>query len=1285
MTTSVHSSPRTRLITSLALRVACGTCMSFLAACASTTANRDPLGQSAARQAATGSSSQSASQYFDAITTLKALDQQQAATPDRRGQEATLPVDIQDFTREIETKSNTTDSSTTARTTAQATLSFDQAIAEIRSQNQSGGDTSTTLPTTDLPSQSTPADQAFQVSEAAQMESLKAYAAGRAKYIDGKYAAALTDLERAAKLNPVSPSILSQLAEVQAASGRRASAISTYRRAIEQGLNDPRIFAFLGREAIRAGQNQEAVSLLVQSRELANKPVQDAASSIDQSTDSSLTAAVASADLSRLLASLGYTAAARDLLEETLNSLPVTPPQSMNPEEAELYRRRSELWLLTGDLSSQLNQPDRAAHAFTQGAQVSGADPRSLLVRRIYASVKSGRTAQAALLLIDDLRSASGKMELHHRTALDLIAENSSIRPTLAQAMAQLSQDLAATATPTQTSILLLQGAALLADNPSQAQLILAQRLLLVPDDQNTFSAFIASFGHDSALRADQVAQLCTKHPHLSDQYAELLVVSGRDLSATLTRLEASSSVGASLLHARLLRRLGMPAKAIAVLTRAASRPEVPTLTPWLMAAKVDSAASMGDWSTALQSLNTLQGEAQTSDALSTLALAAALSSVQRYEAAYELLSTQALNSSTSAMGTTSLWLARAELALLSQKLPQAEEALLAAKEADTFDERPYEALLNLYAPRGPLADENKLAALAKSMRENIPTSQFGQTILARDALARNQYSSAVDLLLPILEEEAENASILGLFVISAERAHASDPAITQRALSTINSRLESRADSPTLVMSKARLMAVLDQAREASELLDTYTARFPIHDVARLNELIVRTSLQDRELAISKSRARLESSSRGIETGIEYAELLFALDDYSTAAHSLKSDIPDSIKLTREQTARLMSLASQFKPEGLAQATPAQLAAALELFDAIAVHATEMPPSMHLTRVLLVCLTESDDPQRIYETVNQAALKIPDRKDQLLTSVIITLLERPDVSDCLNFLGVVTNNTDTFNANNDSERYARTWFQLTGERGDVADFRALVTTIKDPLRILRVLNTDETESRGSDLSTETGQRSELAYLLGNIVTYYNRDPSLSEAAYRVALEFRPDHPWTLNNLGYAILERHGNLEEADSMISKAYAALNDEPSVIDSFGWLRYKQGRFVEAEAILATAVTSDEHLANAEQLDHYGDVLWRNNKKEQAMRQWDAALRIASNELSMMRANINRNVTQAQIDKSPQFQRINAQLAHLDAKLKAVTANLPPQVSPTEAEWHAANPKPVPPPSN
>ena len=412
---------------------------------------------------------------------------------------------------------------------------------------------------------------------------------------------------------------------------------------------------------------------------------------------------------------------------------------------------------------------------------------------------------------------------------------------------------------------------------------------------------------------------------------------------------------------------------------------------------------------------------------------------------------------------------------------------------------------------------------------------------------------------------------------------------------------------------------------------------------------------------------------------------MLFALDDYTTAARSLKSDIPDSIKLTREQTARLMLLASQFKAEGLAQATPPQLAAALELFDAIAVHATEMPPSMHLTRVLLVCLTQSDDPQRIYDTVNQAAIKIPDRKDQLLTSVIITLLERPDVSDCLNFLGVVTNNPDSSTENDDTERYARTWFQLTGERGDVADFRVLVTTIKDPIRILRVLNTDETESRGSDLSNETGQRSELAYLLGNIVTYYNRDTSLSESAYRLALEFRPDHPWTLNNLGYAILERHGNLEEADSMISKSYAALSDEPSVIDSFGWLRYKQGRFVEAQAILETAVNSNEHLANAEQLDHYGDVLWRNNKKEQAVRQWDAALRIASNQLSMMRANLNRNVTQAQIDNSPQFKRINAQLAQLDAKLKAVTNNLPPQISSTEAEWHAANPKQVPPPSH
>lgn len=1284
MTTSVHPSYHSLPVPTLAIRIACGTCLSFLAACAGTSAKRDPLGQSAAHQTATGSTLLSAPKYFDAITTLKAVDQQQAANPDQRGQRATLPIDLQDAGREAQASNQSPESTKEPRTTPQATFTLEQAIAELRSAPPSADGTSALPPPSPSTDQATQNTQAAEISQAAQMESLKAYAAGRAKYIDGKYAESLTDLERAAKLNPVSPTILAQLAEVQAASGRRASAISTYRRAIEQGLSDPRIFAFLGREAIRSGRNQEAVSLLVQSRELSSKTAAEG-STPNQSARPSLTAAVAGSDLARLLASLGYITAARDLLEETLSSLPASAPQSLNPEEAELYRRRSELWLLAGDLSGQLNQPERAARAFLQGAQASGVDQRSLLVRRVYASVKSGRTAQAALLLIEDLRAASGKFEQHHRTALQLVAEHSSIRPTIAKAVTQLSQELTTTATPTQTSILVRAGAALLADDPSQAQLILAQRLLTVPDDQQTFSAFVASFGTDSALRANQVAQLCTSYPHLSDQYAELLVVSGRDLSATLANLESNPSPGAALLHARLLRRLGWPAQAVATLTKAQARPLEPALSLWLIAAKVDAAASMGDWTTALEALNALQGQSNSADPFSNLALAAAFSSVQRFEAAYDLLSSPSLTASVPAMRTTSLWLARAELALLSQRLPQAQEALLAAKDADPFDERPYEALLNLYAPRGPLADESKLAALAKNLRENIPTSHFGQTILARDLLGRNQYASAMEMLLPILEGEAENASILGLFVITAERAHATDPQLTQRALSIIDSRLQSRPDSPTLVMSKARLLAVLDTAPQASEILDTYTSRFPIHDVARLHELIIRNSLNNRELAISKSKLRLQTPPRGIDAGIEYAELLFALDDYTTAARVLKSDIPDSIKLTGEQTARLMSLASQFKAEGLAQASPAQLTAALELFDAIASHASEMPPSMHLTRVLLVCLTESDDPQRIFDTVNQAALKIPDRKDQLLTSVIVTLLERPDVSDCLNFLGVVTNNTDPSADSEDANRFSRTWFQLTGERGDAADFRALVTTIKDPTRIIRVLNTDETESRGSDLTTDTGQRSELAYLLGNIVTYFNRDPALSEAAYRLALEFRPDHPWTLNNLGYSILERHGNLEEADSMITKAYAALHDEPSVIDSFGWLRYKQGRFVEAEAVLKTAVNADDHLANPEQLDHYGDVLWRNDKKQEAIRQWDAALRIASNQLSMMRANLNRNVTQAQIDASPQFQRINAQLAQLDAKLKAATANVPPQVSPTEAEWHAANPKPLPPPSN
>jgi hypothetical protein len=76
-----------------------------------------------------------------------------------------------------------------------------------------------------------------------------------------------------------------------------------------------------------------------------------------------------------------------------------------------------------------------------------------------------------------------------------------------------------------------------------------------------------------------------------------------------------------------------------------------------------------------------------------------------------------------------------------------AESLLNAVRVADRFDERPYEALLGLYAPKAPLASEEKLGATAKVLRDAIPESRIAASVSAREAFSHGQWRAASEAL----------------------------------------------------------------------------------------------------------------------------------------------------------------------------------------------------------------------------------------------------------------------------------------------------------------------------------------------------------------------------------------------------------------------------------------------------------------------------------------------------------------------------------------------------------
>jgi tetratricopeptide (TPR) repeat protein len=112
-----------------------------------------------------------------------------------------------------------------------------------------------------------------------------------------------------------------------------------------------------------------------------------------------------------------------------------------------------------------------------------------------------------------------------------------------------------------------------------------------------------------------------------------------------------------------------------------------------------------------------------------------------------------------------------------------------------------------------------------------------------------------------------------------------------------------------------------------------------------------------------------------------------------------------------------------------------------------------------------------------------------------------------------------------------------------------------------------------------------------------------------AEADFRKALELQPDQPQVLNYLGYSMVEKGINLDEALGMIERAVKGDPESGYIVDSLGWALYRLGRYDEALVHMERAVEleSIDPVLN----DHLGDVYWAVGRKREAEFQWKRAL--------------------------------------------------------------------------
>lgn len=149
----------------------------------------------------------------------------------------------------------------------------------------------------------------------------------------------------------------------------------------------------------------------------------------------------------------------------------------------------------------------------------------------------------------------------------------------------------------------------------------------------------------------------------------------------------------------------------------------------------------------------------------------------------------------------------------------------------------------------------------------------------------------------------------------------------------------------------------------------------------------------------------------------------------------------------------------------------------------------------------------------------------------------------------------------------------------------------------------------EEELSAWLDASRNPAERFEYLRLLAFAYHMLQDEEKAGTALARMVL-LRPGDPTINNDVAYGWIDRGVRLDEAEVMIRHSLSKAPRQTAYLDTYGWLKYKQGDFAEAEKWLSRAARQRGN-PDPVILDHLGDTLWRLGRPESAAQRWTAAV--------------------------------------------------------------------------
>ena len=164
----------------------------------------------------------------------------------------------------------------------------------------------------------------------------------------------------------------------------------------------------------------------------------------------------------------------------------------------------------------------------------------------------------------------------------------------------------------------------------------------------------------------------------------------------------------------------------------------------------------------------------------------------------------------------------------------------------------------------------------------------------------------------------------------------------------------------------------------------------------------------------------------------------------------------------------------------------------------------------------------------------------------------------------------------------------------------------------KENTEVINHLNLVLTYNKDNDrLKEQTyGMLGDYYYMVG--------EKEKSFESYEKALAMDGHSIVILNNYAYYLSLEGKNLDKAERMISKVIEFEPFNSTYLDTYAWVLFKRERYFEAIFVMEQALKySDE--PSGVMYEHYGDILYKNGDKEQALEYWIKASETSDDDIS------------------------------------------------------------------